>query len=101
SNSTFSWWIAWLGEKQTTRVICPIKNFNNKIKNFNDKDFYPDRWEKFNPEREKIPLKYFQLILRGESYLFKKFVINKFRGLKKRLNKLLSQLSLSFLIFIG
>ncbi len=57
SNSTFSWWSAWLGEKEKSKVICPIKNFRGKKdKMSNDKDFFPDRWNKFDYETFKIKL---------------------------------------------
>lgn len=45
SNSTFSWWGAWLGEKEDSIVIRPDGLFDGKLKIKNDeKDFYPNRW---------------------------------------------------------
>jgi Glycosyl transferase family 11. len=41
SNSTFSWWAAWLGEKQNTINIAPGILFGSK-------DIIPDRWIKVN-----------------------------------------------------
>ncbi|MDO6758755.1 alpha-1,2-fucosyltransferase [Tamlana sp. 2_MG-2023] len=67
SNSTFSWWLAWLGEKEEKRVVRPVQNFRGKFRIQNDdKDYYPERWEVFNAEKEKIKLKYWSLICKGE-----------------------------------
>lgn len=57
SNSTFSWWTAWLGEKNGSKVIRPFKNFDGlKSKEFNDKDYFPERWKAYNHLGEKIYL---------------------------------------------
>lgn len=46
SNSTFSWWGAYLSNSK--RIICPDKYFaGNGLKN-DTKDFWPDNWHKFN-----------------------------------------------------
>lgn len=42
ANSTFSWWGAWLGEKEDSIVIVPEKFMSDRI----TKDIYPDRWIK-------------------------------------------------------
>jgi len=69
SNSTFSWWLAWLGEKEETRIIRPIQNFRGKFRVENDdKDYFPERWIVFNPDDEKIELKYWKLLFRGELF---------------------------------
>src|SRR5690606_28420515 len=58
SNSTFSWWQAWLGEYETTKIIRPIQNFRGNFKaENNDIDYFPDRWIIFNPKSHKIGLK--------------------------------------------
>ncbi|MGE8339811.1 MAG: alpha-1,2-fucosyltransferase [Flavobacterium sp.] len=57
SNSTFSWWTAWLGEKSDSKIIRPFKNFDGqKSKELNDKDYYPERWIKYNHLDQKIQL---------------------------------------------
>lgn len=43
SNSTFSWWGAWLNNTNN-KVICPSKWFEQN--NYNSKDIIPDRWFK-------------------------------------------------------
>ena len=69
SNSTFSWWLAWLGEKKDTVVIRPIQNFRGKFKAQNDdKDYYPERWISINSKNEKIAIKYWKLICKGELF---------------------------------
>lgn len=58
SNSTFSWWTAWLGEKSDSKIIRPLKNFDGqKSLELNDKDYYPERWIKYNHLDQKIELK--------------------------------------------
>lgn len=57
SNSTFSWWTAWLGEKSDSKVIRPLKNFDGlKSQQLDDKDYYPERWLQYNYFQEKIKL---------------------------------------------
>lgn len=57
SNSTFSWWTAWLGEKSDSKIIRPLKNFDGqKSKEFDDKDYYPERWIKYNHLDQKMEL---------------------------------------------
>ena len=58
SNSTFSWWCTWLGEKKHSKIIRPLKNFTDQ-KNLisNDKDFFPERWILYNHLDKKIDLK--------------------------------------------
>ncbi len=63
SNSTFSWWGAYLGEKENSKIIRPNGLFDNKMAKRNDsKDFYPSRWTIFDhisetTEAKKIDLK--------------------------------------------
>jgi hypothetical protein len=45
SNSTFSWWGAYLGEKFGTRVIRPRHVFDGPQKALSEHDYWPDRWE--------------------------------------------------------
>ena len=92
SNSTFSWWVAKLGEKKGTKIICPIKNFDGSYaKIYNDKDFYPEKWIKHDFANENIPLKYILLILKGELYKYNHIIKNYFhikrRSLKQYIKK--------------
>lgn len=57
SNSTFSWWCAWLGEKDKSIIIRPKSNFSEEKKfTHNDSDYFPERWTKFNHELVKLKL---------------------------------------------
>ena len=56
-NSTFSWWSAWLGEKEESKIIRPFKNFiGAKSLEHNDKDYFPERWIRYNHLNNKINL---------------------------------------------
>ena len=44
SNSTFSWWGAWLNENPIKKIISPINWFGPKKKNFNTNDLIPQSW---------------------------------------------------------
>jgi len=56
SNSTFSWWGAYLGETSESVVITPTEIFDGNLKkNNNTKDYYPNRWLKH--EAIKIDLR--------------------------------------------
>jgi hypothetical protein len=66
SNSTFSWWIAWLGENKNSKIIRPIKNFRGaESLRKNDKDFFPDRWIKFEEKKHIIPFKFWKQTTKG------------------------------------
>ncbi|OUU74651.1 MAG: hypothetical protein CBC29_05860 [Methylococcaceae bacterium TMED69] len=41
ANSSFSWWAAWLGEEKNSKIIAPLKWFENKTSTM---DLIPERW---------------------------------------------------------
>lgn len=57
SNSTFSWWGAYLGEKPGSRVIRPPRNFAGPSKHNSEVDFWPERWEKWEYLGRKLDLR--------------------------------------------
>lgn len=69
SNSTFSWWIAWLGEKENSKIIRPVKNFRDEfaIKN-DDSDYFPLRWTSFDEKPYSVESKYIILIIKAFFY---------------------------------
>lgn len=69
SNSTFSWWCAWLGEKENSKIVRPLKNFRGEIAKINDdSDYFPDRWISFDFKKKNIELKYLGLTIKGKSF---------------------------------
>lgn len=49
ANSTFSWWGAYLGEKEHSIIIRPAHHFDGNLKRDLDaKDHYPDHWRSFD-----------------------------------------------------
>jgi hypothetical protein len=81
SNSTFSWWSAWLGEKKDSKIIRPFKNFDGpKSIELNDKDYYPERWTNYNPINDKIVLDKVTFYIRSKKNkeIIKNYVLNYF-----------------------
>ncbi|MFH6994841.1 alpha-1,2-fucosyltransferase [Flavobacterium sp. FlaQc-48] len=81
SNSTFSWWSAWLGEKEGSKVIRPFKNFDGlKSLELNDKDYYPDRWIKYNHLDVKLKLDNLGFYIRSKKNkeIIKNYVLHYF-----------------------
>lgn len=88
SNSTFSWWLAWFGERKKSIVIRPIYNFGKDFINQNiDSDYFPKRWMAFDERNYNINLKYFNLVILGEYYEIKFKVKSKIKTLKKYLKQ--------------
>jgi hypothetical protein len=92
SNSTFSWWQAWLGENKNTKIIRPIQNFRGtfRLEN-NDKDYFPDRWISFDPKLEKKQYKYRMLLFKGEFFKTLDFLNFKCKYYKKKLKILIKK----------
>ena len=58
ANSTFSWWMAYLGEKEHSKIIRPAYLFAGELlKTHDDKDFWPERWTKFDHKGKKLDLR--------------------------------------------
>lgn len=91
SNSTFSWWLAWLGEKEGSKIIRPLKNFRGEhAKKINENDYFPDRWTIFDHRSYTIPAKYGLIFLKGEifnSIIFIKFLSSKTHAIIKKLKR--------------
>lgn len=81
SNSTFSWWMARLGEKEDSKIIRPLKNFRGEYSKRNDdSDYFPIRWISFDENSHRLEKKYFFLKIKADVYSL--FVNIKFRFLK-------------------
>ncbi len=65
SNSTFSWWTAYLGEKSHSKIIRPAHYFRGaKAQKDSDADFFPERWKLYDHREKKLSLDNTTLILR-------------------------------------
>lgn len=81
SNSTFSWWSAWLGEKKDSKVIRPLKNFiGKKSLELDDKDYFPERWIRYYHLNDKIKLEniLFCLKFKKNSTILQKYILSFF-----------------------
>lgn len=87
SNSTFSWWLAWLGEKKDSKVIRPIKNFRGEYSKQNDDaDYFPLRWISFDENSHHLEKTYFMVMIKAVVYSL--FMNIKYRFLKlKKISK--------------
>ena len=57
SNSTLSWWGAWLGEKAGSVVVRPPQNFAGPLAAINpEDDYWPARWLKMDHRAKKIDM---------------------------------------------
>lgn len=69
SNSTFSWWMAWLGEKKETKIIRPMKIFDGDYSKKNDEsDYFPKRWIAHDENEFKLQNRYWKLKVYGYFY---------------------------------
>ncbi len=77
SNSTFSWWGAWLNPNPDKIVIAPQKWFGVQMKDYNLSDLIPEEWIRIkNPRTLSFKIKIIFLSLID---LFKKIVWKLFR----------------------
>lgn len=98
SNSTFSWWSAWLGEKETSKVITPIKNFRGeKAKELNDKDYFPERWIKHDFLSAKVVLNSIKIGAERNSVELSEY-INAFYDLSNAKSEITVQLLKSYVL---
>lgn len=56
SNSSFSWWMAYIGEREYSKVIHPGHMFAGRGLKNDTKDFWPARWTKYQDDSYSIDL---------------------------------------------
>ena len=95
SNSTFSWWMAWLGEKKHSKIIRPVRVFDSEYSSINDDgDYFPERWIIHDEGKFKLSNSYFCLKIYGYFYSLSEkgkyvFKVNK-KYIKKRIKKIIN-----------
>ncbi|MGY5850393.1 alpha-1,2-fucosyltransferase [Salegentibacter sp. F14] len=96
SNSTFSWWLAWFGEKQGSKIIAPVKNFRGKHADItNERDYFPERWTKFDHHNYSIPFNYLRLKITGEINGVKEYLLYLTKKIKEKAQKRISKIQRS------
>lgn len=84
SNSTFSWWCAWLGEKKDSKIIRPLHNFSEEKRQiFNDKDYFPDRWIAYDFATKKVNLTDVAIVLKKPDALLESYLKHYFNFLNQ------------------
>ena len=84
SNSTFSWWCAWLGEKKDSKIIRPLYNFSEeKRQTSNDKDYFPDRWISYDFANKKVNLSNVAIVLKKQDVLLESYLNHYFNFLNQ------------------
>ncbi|MDI1256453.1 MAG: alpha-1,2-fucosyltransferase [Flavobacterium sp.] len=79
SNSTFSWWSAWLGEKEGSKIIRPLHYFTpSKNRIDNEKDYFPERWTVYDHLDKKIDLGNTFVTLKGKDLVISAYLQNNF-----------------------
>ncbi|MDL2143366.1 alpha-1,2-fucosyltransferase [Flavobacterium tructae] len=79
SNSTFSWWCAWLGEKENSKVIRPLHYFTTSKREIdNDKDYFPERWTVFNHLDLKLDITDTNLIITKGNFILEYYLKHNF-----------------------
>jgi hypothetical protein len=85
SNSTFSWWMAWLGEKEESKVIRPIKNFRGDFdKKNDDSDYFPERWISFDEQQFSISYAFLGLRIKGSCLLWRDNLVHGYAIILKK-----------------
>lgn len=94
SNSTFSWWLAWLGEKETSKIIRPLKNFRGSFAKLNnDKDFFPDRWFSFDYKKHCIKPKNYILLFQEIYFQLNDFLCQRVVEITNVINRIKKRIS--------
>lgn len=93
SNSTFSWWIAWLGEKEHSKIIRPTKNFRGIFAAKNDEsDYFPDRWISFDEKQFSISNTFFGLKVKGNYLLLRDDLVHLWTVLVKQTKRFVKRI---------
>lgn len=81
SNSSFSWWSAWLNKNPNKIVIAPKKWFGVQMKSYDTQDLIPEGWIRVNnPRTLALKIK-----------ITKYWIIDLFKRANRRINSLLEK----------
>ncbi|AWA29786.1 hypothetical protein HYN48_06680 [Flavobacterium magnum] len=79
SNSTFSWWCAWLGEKEHSKIIRPLHYFTPAKRAIDDdRDYFPQRWVPFDHTGRKMSLRNAVICLEKRDPLLRDYLLANF-----------------------
>lgn len=86
SNSSFSWWGAWLGEKDKTCIVrSPYQLDGDLLQRFDTSDYYPERWKVFDHLNNDIDIKDFTPSALRSNYQNIRVKLYKIRKAQRRL----------------
>lgn len=79
SNSTFSWWCAWLGEKSHSVIIRPLHYFTASKKRIDDDiDYFPERWKIHVFSDKKIVLENTNIFFKKRNSILEDYINHNF-----------------------
>ena len=93
SNSTFSWWIAWLGQGFQTKIIRPVAIFRGEYsKKYDESDYFPSTWVQHDENNFHLPNTYFRVKIYGYFYEMIEKIIFNIKNEKKLFKKKLKKI---------
>jgi hypothetical protein len=90
SNSTFSWWGAWLNKNPDKLVVAPTPWVGKFHKHVSTKDLIPEKWIQIkNPLEVKYKLRVIQTEIKGIPIEIREFLVNIISRIKRKIKAIL------------